>query len=91
VSKIKNSARNVAGTDVMAVSRNVDIELKRLWDKINSISEKIDSLKVGSSSAESSGSFRFVDTGSSRHLEARFKDGWAKLPTNFELISKRDR
>lgn len=90
MSKAKSSAKSVMATDAKDVARNTDIELKRLWDRVNELSTALNNVNQGMRDNEDKGSFRFVESGNDRQIEARFKDGWARLATSFTLVTKKD-
>lgn len=83
MSKSRSSARPTG-------NNNVDLELKRIWDKLNEISSDLDNVKRGNASNEERLTFRFVQTGEGRYLEARFTNGWARLPLSFNYIDKKE-
>ena len=90
MSKVKSSAKSVMAKDVNSVAGNTDTELKRIWNKLNELSTALDNINQGMRDNEGKGSFRFVESGSDRFIEARFKDGWARLATSFTLVTKKD-
>lgn len=83
MSKVKSSAKATGNA-------SVDSELRRLWDAVNKLSEQMDNINVGERSPEGGSGFRFVESGDSLKIEAKFKNGWAQLPIDFVLKDKKD-
>ena len=83
MSKATSSARATG-------NNSVDMELKRLWDKVNELSRKLDNISTGARKLEEGSGFRLVDNGDKQYLEAKFRNGWARLDANFNTITKKD-
>lgn len=85
------SARKVSGTNAQELAKSIDSEFLRLWNKINDLTDKVNSLSVGTPSIESKNTgIRLIQDKDAYHIEGKFKDGWARLGTTTTLLGKKD-
>lgn len=91
IKKKADSARAISGKSPEDVARSVSSELGRIWVAINDLTEKVNSLTVGTPNVENGSSgVRLVQEKGLYHIEGKFKDGWARLATTTTLLSKKD-
>lgn len=62
-----------------------------IWKEIRSLKDKVDTNPSGARKIDESGpQMRLVKDGNGYYIEAKFDDGWARIPSPMQLITKRD-
>lgn len=79
----------VSGKSVEEIARGVNAALEQLATSISRIDKKLSEI-TGSGKQGNDNGIRLVQQKGQYIIEAKFKDGWARLPLPFELISKKD-
>lgn len=93
MSKNSGSPKNITGKTTEELAKNIDSELKRLWTRVNELAKILDNTSVGERNMEEKrDNIRLIQANDKYYLEARFKDGWARLTdaTGFKILTKKD-
>lgn len=89
--KSANSQPQITGNNTDELKRSLDSAMRQIWSELNKINDKINNMDKGSQSIESSkDGMRLVQDKDNYYLEARFDNGWARLNSTFELITKKE-
>jgi hypothetical protein len=83
-------ARQLRGSTVEELKKEVQDELRTLYDMVNKLEEMLDSAKTGEAkSSDTSQTIRLIQSKDGYYVEGRFQDGWARLSTSFDQIGKK--
>lgn len=81
----------ITGKTVEEVRRSAELAIQDIWKEVNKLIDETRSSSIGANKIESSDTgFRLIQEKGSYSLEARFPDGWARLSTATELLTKKD-
>ena len=86
--------KRVSSYRTIASFEEINKELHRIWNKIDELDKKLQSVGTGDINVEKpeTSNIRFTQTKSEGktklYLEARFPDGWARLNIPFDWIRK---
>lgn len=87
----KQSSPRVTGKTVEELRKSTELAIQQLWAQINKLIDTTQQNVVGSREQESGESgIRLVQTKDEHFIEAKFKDGWARLDTSLSLLTKKD-
>lgn len=87
----RNASPKISGKTVEEIRRSTELAIQQLWNQINSITDKTTKSDIGEKSQESGTSgIRLVQTKDEYFLEAKFKNGWARLQESFALLTRKD-
>lgn len=90
---MKNRASNIhkiQGDDLSSVKRSTQKELSGLHQQIIELKNALDTKQSSTRNIEESGpQIRLIKEGSNYYLEAKFEDGWARMATSMDILTKR--
>lgn len=89
--KSKLSSPRITGKTLDELSKSTELAIQQIWKKVNDLVDETGKKSIGDRKAEpESKGIRLVQTKDEYFLEARFEDGWARLTTSFQLLTKKD-
>lgn len=89
--KSKLSSPRITGKTLDELSKSTELAIQQIWKKVNALVDETGKKSIGDRKAEpESKGIRLVQTKDEYFLEARFDNGWARLDTSFNLLTKKD-
>ena len=87
--KSKQSAQRLSGKTVTDVKNSGDKAINELWNAINKLNDATRPSKSdGVVDTNKQTQIRLVQEGDNYFLEAKFPNGWARIPNTMTLIGK---
>ena len=81
----------ITGNTIEEVRRSAELAIQEIWKEVNKLIDETRNSSIGARKQESSESgFRLIQDKGNYNLEGKFKDGWVRLATATELITKKD-
>lgn len=81
----------ITGKTVEEVRRSAEVAIQQLWAQVNKLIDNTGKSDVGDRNQESGDKgIRLVQTKDEYFIEARFRDGWARLTTSLTPLTKKD-
>lgn len=92
-SQHRSSGRPISGKTPQEIASNTTSEIKRIWDRINEIAKKLNESSTGNTGvSDSVTEIRLVQVkeagDNAYYIEAKYPDGWCRLSTKLERITK---
>ena len=89
--KSKQTSPKITGKTLDEVLRSSNLAIQQLWNRVNTLIDETGKKSVGERKAEpETKGIRLVQTKDEYFMEARFDNGWARLDTSFNLLTKKD-
>ena len=89
--KHQNSARRVSASDITTLANQINSELSRIWNVLNTLQDKNDEAITGDvGQACNTSTIRLVQTKNGAYIEGKFSDGWRRLETSLSLLDKKE-
>jgi hypothetical protein len=89
----KSASPKISGKTIEEIRKSTELAIQQLWNQINGLIDRTSKSDIGEKTQESQEKgIRLVQTKDKYYLEARFKDGWARLTdaTGFKILTKKD-